>query len=129
MKCWPNAGKVERKLFEVISHIFKNHPYLLDFLFEPDVAKIRALPEEIISESGDLSCGEDLLVRIAIDLWSGGFGDACVWELVEILDEQNFNNVLEALSKLRPKHREGFQGPVCRQLKLDSLSIGEDVDF
>lgn len=128
MKCWPKVGRVERKLFEAISHIFKSYPYLLDFLFDPDVAKIRALPEELISQSESLSSGEDLLVRVALDLWSGG-GNACVWELIEILDEQNFNNVLEALSKLRPKHLGGFQGPVCRQLKLDSLSSGEDVDF
>ena len=129
MRCWPNAGKVERKLFEAISLIFKNHLYLLDFLFEPDVAKIRDVPEELIFQSGDLSCGEDLLVRIAIDLWSGGFGDACVWELVEILDEDNFSNVLEALLKLRPKNPNGWDGPVYRQLKLDSLSGGEETQF
>ena len=32
-----------------------------------------------------MSSGEDLLVRVALDLWSGS-GDAKVWELVEILD-------------------------------------------
>jgi hypothetical protein len=128
MKCWPKAGKIERKLFRIISLIFKNHPHLVDFLFDSKVPKIRLQSEKLLSESEDLSAFEDLLVRVALDVWGGG-GNARIWELLEFLDENNFKNVLKALLKLRPKHRRGWQGPVYRQLKWDSLSSEEVSQF
>jgi len=128
MKCWQKAGGVDQKLFKVISLIFINHPHLLDFLFDPKVPKIRLQVDNLLSESENLSAFEDLLVRVGLDVWSGG-GNACIWELLEFLDEKNFNNILKTLLKLRPKHRSGWQGPVMRQLKWDSLSSEEVSRF
>jgi len=47
-----------------------------------------------------LSDGEKVLIRIALDIWSGS-GDAKVWELIETLDDYNFSNVLKGLAVLR----------------------------
>ena len=110
---WAKATKTDLRLFESISILFTNHSYLLDFIFDPDAAKLKFNPEVILRGSVDLSSGEDLLIRIALDLWSGS-GEAKIWELIEYLDDQNFDQVLKALSCLKPKHTHGWQGPVMR---------------
>ena len=120
MECWPNAPKVESKLFKAISLVFKHHPYLLDFLFDPQKPRIRMEPVELLAQSEAFSAGEDLLVRVALDLWSGG-GNACIWELIEILDDRNLRSVTTSLRFLRTKF-DGWHGPVCRQLKTDTFS-------
>src|ERR1700722_5325782 len=110
--------KTDQRLLEVIGHMFCKHLYLLDFFFDPNEPRLRRLPEELLKESAVMSSGEDLLVRLALDLWSGS-GDARVWELIEILDEENFIYVLRALYELGNKCPGGWQGPVMRQSKMD----------
>jgi hypothetical protein len=111
---WPGATESDGRLLSIIGHLCSRHLYLLDFLFDPDEPKLRRSACELLEEAAVMSSGEDLLVRVALDLWSGS-GNAHVWELFEILDEGNFINVLRALMELGPKLPGGWDGPVMRQ--------------
>ena len=110
---WPRATKTDDRLLSIIGHLCSQHLYLLDLLFDPNEPRLRRAPEELLEESVNLSSGEDLLVRVALDLWSGS-GNARIWELVEVLDGGNFINVLKALFELGPKIPGGWDGPVMR---------------
>ena len=54
----------------------------------------------LYSEAETMSGGEELLVRIAGDLWNAN-RDVGLWELVRRLDRTNFERVLEALQLAR----------------------------
>lgn len=114
---WLQATKVDRRLFEAITIVFRKHLYLMAFFFDPEEPRLRRLPEELLEESECFSSGEDLLVRVALDLWSGS-ENANSWELIKILDEQNLANVVEALLEIGTKFN-GWDGPVMRQLKTE----------
>jgi hypothetical protein len=112
---WERATKTDRRVYRAVSLVLTKHPYLLKFLFDPVEPRLRLAPEELLRESAHMSSGEDLLVRVALDLWSGS-GDAHVWELIEILDNENLLNVAQALRFLRTKF-DGWDGPVTRLLE------------
>ena len=119
---WKKATKEERKLFEALSIIFRNDPLLLMCLVEPNRPRLSDSIEELLQFSeNSFSAQQDLLFRVGMDLWSGG-GDACVWELIEYLDDERLGNVLKALRFLGTKFN-GWDGPCCRQLKFPSDNL------
>ena len=105
MECWQGATKSDHQLFFVIKIIFRNHPNLLQFFFEPERPRVRFEPMEMRKRARCFSSGEELLVRVALDIWSGS-GNAKIWQIIEILDSGNFSNVLEALSILQGIRRD-----------------------
>lgn len=115
---WQKATATDRRVLEAILIVLRRYPYLIDFMFDPEEPRLRQRPEDLLEESASFSSGEDLLVRVALDLWSGS-GDAHVWELIEFLDDENFSNVAEAFQKIGTKFN-GWDGPVMRQLKTES---------
>jgi hypothetical protein len=116
---WKKATKIELKLLRAISIIFRKDPYLFLALFDPDEPVLSDSIENLLEFSGEtFSAQQDILFRVAMDVWSGG-GQACVWELIEYLDDARLRDVLEALRFLGTKFN-GWDGPVCRQLKTDS---------
>jgi hypothetical protein len=100
METWRDATVAERRQYQLISLIFSKHPKLLEFFFETQRPRIRFESEKMLDEAGCFSSGEQLLIRVALDLWSGS-GNALVWQMVEILDHENFSNVLKALDNWR----------------------------
>ncbi len=118
---WNQATFDERRLLKGISLVLGKHPKLLLFVFDAAVPRLRALPEVLLAESETFSAREDLLVRVALDLWSG-CGNAQVWEIVEYLAYDEFFYFLEGLRFCGAKF-DGWDGPVCRQLKLDSSVV------
>jgi hypothetical protein len=113
---WRMAGRHERRMLEVLKLVFRNHSKLLTFLFEADHPRLRRDPAALLSEAGALSSGERVLVRLALDLWNGNVG-VRIWELIEELDESNFDAVLLGLRHLRRNEAEG--APMrWRQLKF-----------
>ena len=100
MESWENASDSERKTYESISHVFSSCPHLLNNFFEKDKPKIRFRSEKMLAQACGLSSGEIVLVKVALDIWSGS-GNAYVWELIETLDGQNFYSVLNALVLIR----------------------------
>jgi hypothetical protein len=115
---WKQATYDERRLLKAISLVLGKHPNLLLFVFEKERPRLRELPEILLEKSAAFSASEDLLVRVALDLWSGS-GDAHVWEIIEYLDYDSLDNLIEGLRFCRTKFKD-WDGPVCRQLKLDS---------
>lgn len=113
---WPGAGKAERRMLEALNLIFRNHPNLLEFLFEKDKARLRQDPELLRGNSNGFCHGEQILIRVALDLWCGA-GNVRMWEILESLDDGNFANTLAGLRHLR---RTDLGGPemVWRQPKM-----------
>lgn len=95
-----SMNNAERRSVEAILMVFSEHQYLADFFFEESKEKIRFRPDEMKWRAQDLSSSEQVLVRIALDIWSGS-GDAKVWELLEVLDKQNFISALRGLSIIK----------------------------
>lgn len=93
---WPNAGDSDLQRYEAISRVFMSHEYLLPFFFDTEQPRVRLAPEKMLRQADGMSTGEFLLIKIALDIWSGS-GNARVWELIENLDQQNFSFVLQAL--------------------------------
>lgn len=116
---WKKATKVEVKLLRAISIIFRDDTYLFLVLFDAEEPVLSDTIEQLLEFSAEtFSAKQDILFRVAMDVWSGS-GEARIWEVLEYLDDKRLGNVLEALRFLGTKF-DGWDGPVCRQLKLDS---------
>jgi hypothetical protein len=116
---WETMSDYETRQMDAISLILSNHVKLLEFLFKQEKAELRYSPEKLIKLSGAFSSGEKVLVRVALDFWSGS-GNARVWELMEKLDPRSFENVLLGLQYLGGNARCAGT-PSRRRLKLDSF--------
>ena len=105
MLFWKNACPSDKKTLEILLILFRKHPDLLYFLFVLDRPQLR-LPSIVLKEnSGVFSSGEELLVRLGLDIWDGS-GQVLFKEIYQIPDPGNFNNILETLCYLR-----NFQDP------------------
>ena len=116
---WQGAGRHERRMAECLNLIFQNHPQLLDFLFEKGRARLRREPERLLDGAREFSGGEQVLIRVALDLWNGT-GKVRMWEILESLDEENYQHVLAGLRHLRPIEEDGAP-MVWRQPKMARL--------
>jgi hypothetical protein len=119
---WQGAGRHERRIQEVLNLIFQNHSQFLAFLFDPSEPRLRQEAEWLLAEAGAFSAGEQILIRIALDLWNGA-GKVDLWDIVERLDEENYHNVLAGLRHLRPIEEDGAP-LVWRQSKMAYLNRG-----
>lgn len=97
---WKAPGRHQQRVQETLNLIFRNHPPLLDFLFEKDRPRLRAEPEYLLDYAREFSHGEQILIRLALDLWNGT-GKVRMWEIVESLDDGNYECVLAGLRHLR----------------------------
>jgi hypothetical protein len=92
----------ENILLQAMCQLFKKHPNLLKFTFDPHRPELRESPDELLQQARALSSGENVLVRIAMDLWNQS-GDVRLWEVIERLDTGNFHAVIATLRLLGPK--------------------------
>jgi len=126
MLVWSNGTSHSRNLFQVIVCLFRNHPKLLEFLFDKECPRLRRSCRDLKAEATRFSTSEELLVRVALDLWQEGpgydFGDACIWELLT-LEGDDFEAVLSSLQLLKEKYHTGA-GLSCRQLKINTPNQG-----
>jgi len=106
MEVWQEAGSSEKFQFEIIRIIFAKHPMLLRFLFKQERPELRHPPDELIFEARGFASGELVLLKLAIDIWSGCTSFTSVNEIVSTLDSDNFSNVILALIKLRGERPE-----------------------
>jgi hypothetical protein len=91
------AQKTERQTVVSILQVFSRHDSLVDFFFEKTTKKkIRFRPDEMRLRIKNMPSNEQLLIRIALDIWSGS-GNVKVWELLEVLDGENFAVAMNAL--------------------------------
>ena len=110
MKSWKHACASDLKLYEGICKSFSNHKYLLEGFFDETYARLRSSPELMIEQTSGYSHGEIVLIKVALDIWSGS-GNVFVWQILETLDKRTFLSVIEALEFV--KHDEQtFIGPL-----------------
>lgn len=96
-----NWSKIQdTHVFNSICILLKDNPYLLEYLFSHKNAKLSASPDILIQEAGGLAHGEQILIKVAIDLWSGE-GSASVGEVISVLSYNNMLNFLNALCHIR----------------------------
>jgi hypothetical protein len=79
---WKNASADELKLIEVISKLLDDNEQLLTFLFESTLPKLRKRAGVLKEDSWKFTGEEALLIRVALDIWSGS-GHVQLWELIE----------------------------------------------
>lgn len=97
---WQNLGRAERRMMESLNFIFIGHSKLLEFLFESDRSKLRQEPEILLERAAGFSSGEQILLRVALDLWCGA-GGVSLWHVIEHLDDDSYTNTLIGLRHLR----------------------------
>lgn len=92
MFSWNNASPGDLRRLRLISTLMKRHPHLIDRMFDPREAALRAPVDELVS---GLSSGERVLVRLAVDFWNLK-GRVMVNDL-NALDSENFRNAIDAI--------------------------------
>lgn len=110
MKTWVKARDSERLWYDAIARVFGNHPHLLKGFFEIDKARLALTPEEILHWSEDFADSETVLIKVALDIWSGS-GNAPVWQVLEVLDGNNFRNVIHGLMMVKREYQT-YMGPL-----------------
>jgi len=95
MEVWGGASSSERKQFFIISELLAERRELLDWLFDPERARLRHPAEVLKNKSSGLSSGDRVLIKIAIDLWCEQ-GGAQITDL-QSLDPQLVRRVLRVL--------------------------------
>jgi hypothetical protein len=93
---WPNAKSEERRLLNAITILLGNDQRLLGFLLDPNSPRLRKRAGILKEDSWNLSPSDQLLVRAALDLWSGS-GHLQLWEMIEEWDEENWENFYRAI--------------------------------
>ena len=68
---WTTANRHEQKMMKTMNIIFDGNRKLSDFLFESDRPKLRQEPKELLAAARGFSSGEQLMIRVGIDLWNG----------------------------------------------------------
>lgn len=97
---WKNASESDELLLATIAKLFRNDQNLLSFFFHFSQAKLSTSSEEIKKMAMGFGSGQDLLVRIALDIWSEE-GGIYFNEIYQKLDNQRFDEVLKILQILR----------------------------
>lgn len=91
----------ESHLISSIQELF--HPgneHLGRFLFHHQEQRLTASPSELMLDAGAFSRGEQILIQIALDFWSGT-GSARLHEILEKLDDENILAFIRAILRFR----------------------------
>jgi len=96
---WTNACQGDLKRAYAIYVLMEQHPDLMAWLFCEGQPELQASPEEILNRASALSADEGILIRLALDLWSGNGGTQVVD--LKRLDPGNFKSALAAIQHIR----------------------------
>jgi hypothetical protein len=96
---WKNADNNDRILKRALSLLFHRNEKLMHLMLNPDTPRLMSTSELIKNHSLGFSSSEQLLVRIALDIWDGS-GGIHFNELYENLDQRNFQKMLLVLNYL-----------------------------
>lgn len=80
---------------------------LLEFLFDRFSARLRAEPGQLMREVGVFSYGEQLLIRAAMDVWSGS-GAITLGQLLDTWDDQCWLQLIRAICHLKELRRDAI---------------------
>ena len=102
---WDTASSGDKKIREIIFRLLGLNKHLLDFVFDPERPRLRGRAGILKEDSWCFSYGEQILIRTALEFWSGS-GHVFLWELMETLDDENLKRVLRAIEEVRGLRRE-----------------------
>ena len=91
---------------DAIRKMLQGNEKILNYLFtDPDQVtddngRLKFASNTILKNIGALSSGEQILARVALDIW-GGYGNAKIEDIIWRLDADNFRAVLTALMDAR----------------------------
>ena len=97
---WEDADSSDKILLRALSLLYSKNENLLHLLLNPDIPRLNSSARNIKKYSLALSSGEELLVRIGLDIWDGGSGGIFFNEMYEKLDAANFQKVMLVLHYL-----------------------------
>ncbi len=100
MPTWDVVDLDTYNRLQIIVEMFQADDRLLEFVFNPVKAELRTCPQTLTEESRCLSSGEQILIRVALDIWSAE-GSATVGELLTALDYPRFEDVIRAMKSAR----------------------------
>lgn len=87
-------------LTQAIGIIFDYDERWLEFFYSHKGGGLRCEPEILIAESACFSRGEQIIIKVALDLWTEG-QRANLSEILNCLDWAHLNRVLLAIMKMR----------------------------
>jgi len=85
----------EMKLVDII---LNSYPKLKRYLFKNNYLSDN--PNNLIKNSYSFSTGEKIIIKIILDIWDGS-GNALFKDIYGVLDNKNFNNVIEVIKLKR----------------------------
>ena len=103
---WKNAHEEDLLRLEAIKILFGRETRLLDFLFHPDKPRLSASLDLIKSDMRCFSSGEQVLINIALDIWSSD-GGIHFDDLYATLDYRTFRRCMKALRFIKAKLYSG----------------------
>jgi hypothetical protein len=86
--------------WQAISLLLSNDSWLLDFIFTSDRSTLIADPQALIEDSRRFSGGQQLLLQIALHIWTDD-GGLSLWDIAQRLDEIRFEAFSLCLEALR----------------------------
>jgi len=90
----------QREKKALISRLLGSDPRITGFLFEsPEESVLRDRPERLLQDIWELESEDRVLVRAALDIWSGS-GQVFLAELLD-LNEPAFSRLLTAIQQAR----------------------------
>jgi hypothetical protein len=113
---WKGASEDEYQLGGAMELLLSKHPKLLEFLFESSSPRLRDEPQELLAEAGVFSAGEQMLIRVALDLWDRS-GKTLLLDVIDGLGEENRKLVFLTLQFLR-------KIPIVGALGLSTIKFG-----
>ena len=97
---WNDADESDKVLHKALSLLYAHNENLLHLLLHPDHPRLINSSESLKLYCKALPSGEQVLLRLGLDIWDGS-GGIHFNELYETLDDKNFQKMLQVLLFLR----------------------------
>ena len=94
---WLKANTDEQRLIKAITILFNDDQRLLEFVFETKRPRLRKRSGILRDDSWNFSSAEQLLIRVALDFWSGS-GHTQLWELLETWEPEHWHRFTQAIT-------------------------------
>jgi hypothetical protein len=90
----------EDKSISASKLLLRQHPKLYEFLINPKTQWLQDDPEVLLKHAGAFSSGEKILIQAGLDLCFDA-SPSRLWDIVNRLDSENFQNVIKAVIYMR----------------------------
>lgn len=97
---WEKTSSSDQRLYHAISILFESRPELMSLFFHPSRPQLSAAPDKIKKMASSLCSCDELLTRIALDIWSES-GGLSFNEIYQKLDPEKITRVVTVLNFLK----------------------------